>query len=117
MIGLFLYGLRKKSGFIGKMIITIYAFGAGFIILMAINAILSRKKVLERSDFYEEYTIDRNFFSGKQADWQYNNFRFEIVDHVFVVELNDVSRYDTMKTMYKKTRERSEAERDEACPA
>ena len=81
IIGLFLYGLRKKSGFIGKMIISIYAFGAGFIILMAINAVLSRKKVLERSDFYGEYTIDRNFFSGKQADWQYNNFRFEIKEN------------------------------------
>ena len=42
---------------------------------------LSRKKVLERSDFYGEYTINRNFFSGKQANWQYNNFRFEIKEN------------------------------------
>jgi len=36
------------------------------------------KKVLKKSDFYEEYIIDRDYFSGKQSDWQYNNFRFEI---------------------------------------
>ena len=78
IIGLSLYGLRKKSEFIGKSILTIYAFGIGFIIIMSIIGTLSKKKVLEKSDFYGEYTIDRNYFSGKQADWQYNNFRFEI---------------------------------------
>ena len=81
IIGLFLYGLKKKSKFIGKSILSIYAFGIGFIIIMSIIGILSKKKVLKKSDFYGKYTIDRNYFSGKQADWQYNNFRFEIKEN------------------------------------
>jgi hypothetical protein len=81
IIGLFIYGLKKKSEFIGKSILTIYTFGIGFIVIMSIIGILAKKKVLEKSDFYGEYTIDRNYFSGKQADWQYNNFRFEIKEN------------------------------------
>ena len=81
IIGLFIYGLKKKSKFIGKSILTIYTFGIGFIVIMSISGILAKKKVLEKSDFYGEYAIDRNYFSGKQADWQYNNFRFEIKEN------------------------------------
>jgi hypothetical protein len=81
IIGLFLYGLKKKSEFIGKSILTIYAFGIVFIILMSTIGILAKKKVLEKSDLYGEYTIDRNYFPGKQADWQYNKFRFEIKEN------------------------------------
>ena len=78
IIGMFLYGLKKKSEFLGKTILTIYAIGTGYIVIMSIISILLKKIVLEKSDFYGEYTIDRNYFSGKQADWQYNSFRFEI---------------------------------------
>ena len=35
-----------------------------------------KKNIIDKSDFYGEYKIDRNYFSGKQADWQYNNSRF-----------------------------------------
>jgi len=34
--------------------------------------------LLEKEDFYGDYIIDRNQFPGKQADWQYNSFRFVI---------------------------------------
>ncbi|WP_298348343.1 hypothetical protein [uncultured Dokdonia sp.] len=56
----------------------------GIIILFIISTIAKpfyTKKVLDKEDFYGEYVIDRNYFSGKQADWQYNNFRFEIKDN------------------------------------
>ena len=33
---------------------------------------------LEKEDYYGSYVIDRNQFSGRQADWQYNTFRFDI---------------------------------------
>lgn len=81
IIGIFLYGIKRKTEFMGKAILTFYAFGISFIIIMLIIGILGKKKVLEKSDFYGEYTIDRNYFSGKQADWQYNNFRFEIKEN------------------------------------
>lgn len=43
--------------------------------------ILTAKKILEKEDFYGEYIIDRDFFSGKNADWQYRTYRFEIKEN------------------------------------
>lgn len=79
IIGLFLYGLKKKSEFIGKTILSFYGVVAVSIILMSTIGILRQKIVLDKSDFYGEYVIDRSYFAGKQANWQYNNFRFEIL--------------------------------------
>lgn len=50
------------------------------------------KKELEKDDIYGEYVIDRTKFSGKQADWQYEHFRFEITkdnDFIFYQTDND----------------------------
>jgi len=81
IIWLFIYGLKRKKEAIGKTILTIYALGTSSLILLIIIGTLSQKKTLDKSDFYGEYTIDRNYFPGKQADWQYNNFRFEIKEN------------------------------------
>lgn len=47
--------------------------------------------VLEKEDYYGTYVIDRNFFKGKQADWQYNHFRMEITesDSIFLYTLEN----------------------------
>lgn len=45
------------------------------------SSTILHKKILDRSDYYGEYVIDRNYFYGKQADWQYSNFRFEIKEN------------------------------------
>jgi hypothetical protein len=42
---------------------------------------LTAKKELEKTDYYGEYIINRDYFPGRQADWQYDNFRFEIKDN------------------------------------
>ncbi len=39
------------------------------------------KILLEKSDFYGSYTIDKTFFKGKQTDWQFDHFRFEIKEN------------------------------------
>ena len=44
---------------------------------MTINWLTS-KTVLKKKDYYGQYIVNRDFFPGKQADWQYENFRFEI---------------------------------------
>ena len=77
IILLLLWVFTKKK-FFG---IALIAMWFGMICLWILSAILQpfyTKKVLEKSDFYGEYVIDREYFSGKQSDWQYNNFRFEI---------------------------------------
>lgn len=81
IIGVFIYGLKRKTESSGKIILTLYAIGFSSILLLWIIGTLNQKKVLEKSDFYGEYIIDRDYFSGKQADWQYNNFRLEIKEN------------------------------------
>ena len=51
------------------------------ILLSVILGNLTAKKVLTKEDYYGSYIVDRDFFTGKQADWQYENFRFEIKEN------------------------------------
>jgi len=54
-----------------------------FVLILAsvIGQKINAKKILEKEDYYGQYVIDRNHYAGKQPDWQYNNFRFEIKDN------------------------------------
>ena len=70
--------LITKTKFIGK---TLGAIWIGILCLVIVASLiqwLTSKTELKKNDFYGEYIINRNYFSGKQADWQYENFRFEI---------------------------------------
>ena len=42
---------------------------------------LTAKTELEKKDYYGVYIVNRDYFSGRQADWQYDNFRFEIKEN------------------------------------
>jgi hypothetical protein len=58
--------------------------GLGLIVFVTGIGLLSwlvRKTELSRQDYSGSYIIDRRFFPGRQADWQYNHFRFEIRDN------------------------------------
>ncbi len=72
--------LATKKNIYGKAVGSIW-LGIGCLILIstAIRTVMA-KKVLKKEDFYGQYIIDRSYFPGKQADWQYDNFRFEIND-------------------------------------
>ena len=39
------------------------------------------KKILKKEDYYGEYIINRDYFPGKQANWQYDHYRFEIKEN------------------------------------
>ncbi|TKC08284.1 hypothetical protein FA048_14100 [Pedobacter polaris] len=54
-------------------------FGLAFISLTF--QFLTKKKELKKKDYYGHYIINRDYFPGKQADWQYDNFRFEIKEN------------------------------------
>jgi hypothetical protein len=47
-------------------------------VLLSILNFLTSKKVLSKDDYYGAYVIDKAIIPGKQADWQYDHFRFEI---------------------------------------
>ena len=75
---LFLLWIFTKKRFFRNILLIMWGGLISLLILSFVFRPLWEKKVLDKSDFYGEYIIDRNYFSGKQADWQYNNFRFEI---------------------------------------
>jgi hypothetical protein len=50
----------------------------GLILLSTTIRWLTAKKILKKKDYYGQYIINRDYFPGRQADWQYENFRFEI---------------------------------------
>lgn len=53
----------------------------GLFIIGAIFGWLTDKTELDKDDYYGEYCVDRDYFPGVQADWQYNSFRFVIKDN------------------------------------
>lgn len=84
-IGLILltFSLAAISHVIGitsfsKAFSRIMLFCIALIILGWVISPLRNKVVLSKEDYYGAYIINRKFFPGKQADWQYNSFRFEI---------------------------------------
>ena len=70
-----------KNKIYGK-IVGYFWFGIfGLFILGTIIRLLTDKKELDKNDYYGEYVVNRDYFRGRQADWQYNNFRFVIKRH------------------------------------
>lgn len=64
-----------------KLIAFIWSIVLGLIIFVKIAEWFSQKITLKKGDFYGDYVIDRSKFTGKQADWQYENFRFTIKEN------------------------------------
>ncbi len=70
-----------KNKIYGKIVGYFWLGLLGLFILGNIIRLLTDKKKLEKKDYYGEYIVDRGFFTGRQADWQYDNFRFAIKDN------------------------------------
>ncbi len=72
--------LTRKIIF-GKIIGCVVLGVLGLTFLSLSIQFLTSKTKLEKQDYYGQYVINRDYFKGKQADWQYENFRFEIKDN------------------------------------
>ncbi len=70
---------RKKL--LGKTLGLILLGILGLVLLSSITQWLTAKTILEKEDYYGEYVINRDYFPGRQTEWQYDNFRFEIKDN------------------------------------
>ena len=68
----------SKEGRYGKMLFVVWGGVICLILVSLAIQFFTTKRVVKRSDIYGEYIIDRTKFVGRQTDWQYNNFRFEI---------------------------------------
>ncbi|QDP84247.1 hypothetical protein FNJ88_01260 [Chryseobacterium sp. SNU WT5] len=69
---------KTNNKVFGKVIGYFWLSVIGLIILSLVVEKLKAKKILKKKDYYGQYIIDRDFFPGKQADWQYETFRFKI---------------------------------------
>lgn len=92
-ITLIFYIIFKKKiilQIIGAFWISIIAF----FILGSIYNFLNSKKNISMKDIYGEYIIDREKYSGKYSDWQYNHYKFEITknDEFIFYNLNNQGR-------------------------
>lgn len=72
--------LTRRNGY-GKLLGLIWSGVIGLVFISLSIQALMAKKTLRKKDFYGEYVIDRTLFRGKQADWQYDNFHFEIKEN------------------------------------
>ena len=78
---LLLIWLFSGKKLFGKTLGLIWLGIFGLIIFsMTINWLTSKTE-LEKKDYYGQYIVNRDIFPGKQADWQYENFRFEIKEN------------------------------------
>ena len=73
--------LLTRKNFFGNVIGFVWVGIFGFMFFGLTVHWLTTKKELKEKDYYGKYIIDRNFFRGRQADWQYNSFRFEIKEN------------------------------------
>lgn len=72
--------LLSRKLWVGKILGIIWLGIFGLALLSGIVQWLTSKTELDKDDYYGEYVINRDYFKGKQTDWQYNHFRFEITD-------------------------------------
>lgn len=70
---------RKKI--FATSIATIVVGILAFVCVISILRMIISKKEIDKDDYYGSYIIDRSFFKGKQADWQYEHYRFEIKEN------------------------------------
>lgn len=60
----------------GKIIGFIWLGIFGLALLSSIFQWLTTKTELDKQDYYGEYVINRDYFQGKQSDWQYKYKHF-----------------------------------------
>lgn len=80
IILLVIWAITRKRIF-GKILGYFWLGLLGLFCLGTVIKILTDKKALDKEDYYGEYIVNRDYFPGRQADWQYENYRFEIKEN------------------------------------
>ena len=70
--------LITKNNIFGKIAGSLWLGLFSLIGLFFILSIFKTKKEIEKDDIYGDYIINRNKCPGKQANWQYNHYKFKI---------------------------------------
>ena len=77
---LFLLKLIFKNKIFSKIIIGLWILFFSLPILLIIEDIFTSYMHVGKDDIYGEYVINQNKCAGKQADWQYEHYRFKITE-------------------------------------
>lgn len=77
---LLLIWIFSKKKMVGIILAVIWGGIFGLILLSICLKPFFSKMKLSLVDYHGEYVIDRDYFSGVQADWQYSHFRFVITE-------------------------------------
>jgi hypothetical protein len=75
------YNIGKNKRIVRLILISWGVVVSSVFSLIAVESVtkfFTEKKQLERNDIYGSYVIDRPMYPGKQSDWQYNHYKFEI---------------------------------------
>lgn len=72
--------MLSQKVWIGKMLGLVWLGIFGLMLLVGIGQWFIAKTILDKSDYYGEYVVKRDYFQGAQSDWQYNHMRFEITE-------------------------------------
>lgn len=75
---LLLIGFLSRKLIFGKFVGILWIGIFGLVLFSVTVQWLKAKTELKKKDYYGEYIVNRDYFLGNQADWQYDNFRFEI---------------------------------------
>jgi len=78
LVVLLLLWITTGKKIFGKTIIYSLIGITTLIIFSTIIQGLTSNIQLDKEDYHGTYIVDRSFFPGVQADWQYNSYRFEI---------------------------------------
>ncbi|HEX7414061.1 MAG TPA: hypothetical protein VF411_08440 [Bacteroidia bacterium] len=82
--------LTTWNNLFGKILLCFWLSLFGLMLLGVVVNFFTSKTNLKRNDIYGEYVIARAKCRGKQADWQYDHFRFEIIKpNIFLFHVTD----------------------------
>lgn len=103
--------LITQKKIFGKMLGCIWGGLFGLYFVVAIIGFILSPKNLKRKDYYGQYVVNRNYFAGKQADWQYEHFRFEIKknDSIYFYVTDKEKVIETYKGVIETTRRHQSA--------
>lgn len=73
-----IYGIFSKNKVVKKIASISWIMLFSLIAFLCFLKLFNTKMKLNENEIYGEYVIDKNKCAGKQVDWQYNHYRFEI---------------------------------------
>jgi hypothetical protein len=77
---------KYKKHIAGKILLAFWGLFIGGIVLLYFTESYFRPAILTNEDIYGSYIVDKEKFPGKQADWQYENFRLRITNNNLILE-------------------------------